>query len=211
MTYNMTLTINNGAQNISLTEPFSLDIISFDGTNYIINYTTTVTEPSPDGTLTLNNTITEKMNKAGYVTDSNGLNGTQSPLFGDPSIFFVKDKATIGDTWQVPLSYGNQSINFNANSTYTFGNIQNITVPAGTYKVFTMNISSNDLTLAMGETLRKPTAFQNTTARGQVYAEYGTCRLIDFNIQEIIHYASNNISYNETITVQTTLIKYTKP
>jgi hypothetical protein len=211
MTYNMTETINNGGQNISLTETFSLDVISFDGTNYIINLTTTVLVPSSEEASTLDSTVTEKMNKAGYVTVSDGMNGTQCPLFGNPFLFFQKDKSTVGETWQVPLSFGNQSVSFNGNFTYTFGNIQTITVPAGAYKVFTMNISSNDLTIRMGGTPLNPMVFQNVTAQGQVHVEYGTCRLIDSNIQEIINYTSNSINYNETITAQTTLLNLTKP
>jgi hypothetical protein len=188
-----------------------MDVISFDGTDYVINLTTTVTQPSPEGQLTSHSTVTEKMNKTGYITVSNGLNGTQCPLFGNPGLFFQKDKATVGETWQVPLSFGNQTVGFNGNFTYTFGNIQTITVPAGTYKVFTMNISSNDLTVRMGEILLNPAVFMNITAQGQVRSEYGTCRLIDTNIQEIINYTSNSINYNETITSQTTLVEYTKP
>ena len=211
MTYNMTETINNGGQNISLTEAFSLDVISFDGTDYIINLTTTVLVPSSEEASTIDSTVTEKMNKAGYVTVSDGMNGTQCPLFGNPFLFFQKDKATVGETWQVPLSFGNQSVSFNGNFTYTFGNIQTITVPAGTYKVFTINISSNDLTIKMGGNPLNPMVFQNVTAQGQVHVEYGTCRLIDSNIQEIINYTSNSINYNETITAQTTLINLTKP
>jgi len=215
MTYNTTETIsgtiNNDAQNISVTETFSLNVISFDGTNYIINLTTTVSVPGPAEVLNVNSTVTEKMNKAGYVTVSNGMNGTQCPLFGNPFLFFQKDKATVGENWQVPLSFGNQTASFNGNFTFTFGNIQNITVPAGTYKVFAMNISSNDLTVKMGGTPINPIVFQNVTAQGQVYAEYGTCRTIESNIQEIFNYTSNSINYNETITAQTTLVKYTKP
>ena len=211
MTYNMTETMNSGVQNTSLTEAFSMDVISFDGTDYIINLTTTLLMPSPDGQLTFNSTVTEKMNKTGYVTFPNGLNGTQSPLFGNPGSFFQNDKATVGETWQVPLSFGNQTVGFNGTFTYTFGNIQTITVPAGTYKVFRMDISSSDLTLRLGATPVNPTVFQNITAHGQVYAEYGTCRLIDSNIQEIIHFASNGINLNETITLQMTLVKHTKP
>ena len=212
MTYNTTETINTGGQNTSLTGTFSLNVISFDGTNYTINLTTTESLSSPEGTRIINNnTVTEKMNKAGYVTVSNGMNGTQCPFFGNPFLFFQKDKATVGETWQVPLSFGNQTASFNGNFTYTLGNIQTITVPAGTYKVFTMNISSNDLTITLSGTPLNPTVFQNITAQGQVYAEYGTCRIIDSNIQETMDYTSQSINYNETITAQTTLVNLTKP
>jgi hypothetical protein len=212
MTYNMNETINDAGQNTSITGTFSLDVISFDGTNYIINFTTTVRVPTPDEASTLSSTVTEKMNKAGYVTVSNGMNGTQCPLFGNPFLYFQKDKATVGETWQVPLSFGNQTVSYNGNFTYTFGNIQTITVPAGTYKVFALNISSNDLTVIMGGTTKDLTVvLQNVTAQGQVYIEYGTCRLIDSNIQEIINYTSGSINYDETITEQTTLTNLTKP
>jgi len=213
MTYNMNETINNSGQKTSITGTFTVNVISFDGTNYNINLTTTESVPGPVETLTYNYTfpVTEKMNKAGYVTVSNGMNGTQCPLFGNPFLYFQKDIATVGETWQVPLSFGNQTTSFNGNFTYTFGNIQNITVPSGTYKVFTVNISSNDLTMIMGGTTKVLAMFYpNVTAQGQVYVEYGTCRLIESNIQEIINYTSNSINFNETITEQTTLINLTK-
>lgn len=210
MTYNITETINNiDAQNISLTGTFGLDVISFDGTNYIINLTTTESVPIFNAVVTSNSTVTEKMNKAGYVTVSNGMNGTQCPLFGNPFLYFQKDKATVGDTWQVPLSFGNQTVSFNGNFTYTFGKIQTITVPAGIYKVFTLNISSSDLTITMRLTPLNSTVFQNATAQGQLNIEYGTCSLIDSNVE--VNYTSNSINNNETITEQTTLISLTKP
>ena len=211
MTYNITETMSTGGQNTSMTGVFRMDVVSFDGTNYIINVTSTESIPGAGGGLTINSTVTEIMSKAGYATLSNGMNGTQCPLFGSVGSFFQKDKATVGETWQFPMSFGNQTVSYNGTFTYTFGSIQTITVPAGTYKVFSINMSSDDITFRTGILPSNSTMLQNVTAKGQAYFEYGTCCSIESSIQETMPYESNGIDQNETINLQMTLVKYTKP
>jgi hypothetical protein len=74
---------------------------------------------------------------------------------------------------------------YEGNITLKFGEIQNITVLAGTYKVFRIDVLANNLSRV--DTYPPPinmTVFQNLTFSAQVYLEYGTCRLVESDLQE---------------------------
>lgn len=214
MTYNMTANTTMMGRNSVSTMTVSMDIVSFDGENYTINETVSLPLLGPQSY-----SITEKMNKTGYFTITNisglpaGMNQTYStgngPLgFGT---FFQKDQARVGETWQVPMDLSNLANAGPAasNLTYKFGEIQNITVQAGTYKVFRIDVSGSNLT--MSSTIAGVSFSLNMSINGQEYLEYGTCRPIDFNLQENASYQSGGQNYTMTSYIQMILAKDSKP
>lgn len=209
MTYNMTATVTNATgQNTSTTATFSMNIISFDGQNYTINETTAMQGPWGSPT---SFTITEKMNKTGYATYLNGPAGTQQTYstFGNIASFFQKDQARVGETWQVPVNWGNSSYGFNGTFTYKFGDIQEITVPAGTYQVFKIDLSGSNLTMILNTPTMSIT--ENTTVNGQMHLQYGTCRLIDYNLQSSVSILQGAQASTQNVSMQMKLVKHTKP
>jgi len=108
----------------------------------------------------------------------------------------------VNDTWQVPVNSNNSLIGYNGVFTYKFGSVKKITVPAGTYKVFKIDVSSSNLTSSVTENL----VF---TFDVQAYLEYGTCCMIDANIQSSLGIAGGQTVENSTTTTQVTLIKRT--
>jgi hypothetical protein len=167
-----------------------MDIVSFDGENYTINETISV----PLRGTSQNYSFTVKMNKAGYTTTTytSGLPAgtsqpySQSNFIGGVGTLFQKNQAKVGETWQVPMSLGNSSLGFTGNLTLTFGNIQDITVPPGTYRVFRIDVAGSNLT--MSPTVTGVSNFVNMSINDQEYFEYGTCKPIDFNLEENVSY-----------------------
>lgn len=201
MTYNVTTNMTMMGRNSVSTMTLSMGIVSFDGENYTINETASFPQLGPSQSFS----ITEKMNKTGYFTITYisglpaGMNQTYStgngPLgFGT---FFQKDQARVGETWQVPMGLSNlANVGPAGNLTYKFGDIQDITVPAGTYKVFRIDVSGSNLT--MSSTIAGVSFSMNMSVNGQEYLEYGTCRPINFNLQENV--SSQSGRQNSTMT-----------
>jgi hypothetical protein len=184
MTYNVTVTATNATgQNTTETITIGMDVISFDGENYTVNETVALSFSGGSPTVL---SVTEKVNKTGYVTYLNGTAGLEQAYFTFSNIwsFRQKTEARVGETWQIPFGFGVSNGTFNGILTYKFGDIQNITVPAGTYRVFKIDISGSNLTAT---TIAPPPAnmsiSQNITINGQMYLEYGTCRLIQADFQ----------------------------
>jgi cell division protein FtsL len=218
MTYNITTTVIQFGQNMSgnpvgtpavqtQTGTINMDVISFDGENYTINETASMQLAS----LPISFTIMEKINKTGYVTILSGPFATfNSMLAGlnSPGTFFQKDEAKVGETWQFPISeFGNLSFGLTGNFTFTFGSIQNITVPAGTYRVFSLDVSGSNLT--MSSSVAGVSCFVQASCIGHEYLEYGTCRLIDSSFQENISYQTGGQSSTSIDFMQMELVQDT--
>lgn len=189
LTYNATITGNSLTPE---TVTVSMDIISFDGENYTLNETMPL------------DSFTENVNKTG-ASLPNVWQAVYCRPFGS---FFPKDEARVGETWQVPMSSGDSTYYvFNGTITYKFGDIQDITVPAGTYKVFKADVSGSNLTMVVKLSTGK--IYENMTITSQIYMEYGTCCLIESETQENMSMALNNQSIPAVYdgSVQTILIE----
>jgi hypothetical protein len=214
MTYNITMTgTSSTGQNIStpITESLSISVISFDGENYTINQTATI--PMPSGA-PISYSVTIKMNKTGYSTNLNSTSGFQSPfsMFGSVWPFGQKTEAKVGETIQVPLNETFSSYSLNGTVTLKFGEIQNITVPAGEYRVFKIDISSGNISMVVNS----PASFGNVSIseifsfNGQTYLEYGTCRLVESQLQETMAIQTATMNSTQDISMQMILVHHVK-
>jgi hypothetical protein len=226
MVYNTTETITTQTANSSLppSSPWEtsidsteiVEVVDFDGEYYSLNHTVT----SKLGNTPVSISFIEKVNKTGY-TGYFRLQGTKEVLTSnmstDPyaSVLLDKPEVKVGDSWKVPVNSGNSNISMTGEMTITFGGVQNITVPAGTYEVFKVDTVSN-LTMS----IKYPTSgnytnlpFEiNMVISGQTYIEYGTCRRIESNMQIIQNPAqAAETSTTISISAKTTLVQHIKP
>jgi hypothetical protein len=216
MTYNMTENETNTAappltQKWSETGTMTIDIISFDGENYTIREETNTVSTS---LLSVNSTtsMTFTVNKTGYEPLVKSPAGIQelSSWYGNFVPAFEKNMTEAGETWQIPLNAlntGNLSIAFIGNLTERFGDIQNITVPAGTFRVFNVNVLGVDLAMAT-KSPNNSSVSENVTIEGQVYLEYGTCHMIETNLQMSYSISQNNLLSYQNKSEQMELTKY---
>ena len=154
--------------------------MSFDGQIYTLNYTET--SSLGDETVTTSNLVSVQesdmvtflsvlpveLQEVAAFSDTNSSNPFMMASFN-------QTQAKVGDTWQIPMNTGN-SANLNAeNMTVTFAAIQDLTVPAGTYKVFRIDFSANE---NQGSPLTSSLLLDNIQMQisGQSYLEYGTCK-----------------------------------
>ena len=232
MVYNMIETVTIQMANSSLPAEYSgyspyetdinsteiVEVVDFDGEYYTLNHTITATL----GHMPVSMAFIEKVNKTGY-TGYFTLGGTEqlwaSNMSTDPFVTALLDKpeVKVGDSWQIPMNSGNSNVSMTGEMTITFGGIQDLTVPAGTYKVFRIDVSSNNLSMKINIPTTTNTSIQNTmkiNISGQIYIEYGTCRRIESNMQMIqMTSSSQEVGASATIStsVQTTLVQHIKP
>ncbi len=142
-----------------------MDVLSFDGQTYTINDTVTLTI---EGLTNLNNlnrpfsiSTTEEINRTGYEErflsflntttqlPSNELNSNQ-----DLEQLLSVPEVKVGDTITIPEQslLGNLSsanLEVTGYLTMTFKGFQDLTVPAGTFRVFEVDLVSHDVSTTM--------------------------------------------------------------
>jgi len=197
----------------------SVEVVDFDGEYYTLNHTVTLImeqwSPMPFS-------FVETVNKTGFSSYFHSV-GTQQVVYNASSNPFgsyqfisallARPEVKVGDTWQVPMSTGNSSFAcIHGNLTVTFGGIQDITVPAGTYEVFKIDFSSNNLSIGFNFPINAtstniPTTI-NMSISGQKYLEYKTCREIESKIEMTHSYLIGELNYYCNCSSQTKLVQH---
>jgi hypothetical protein len=196
----------------------TIDVIDFDGEYYTLNHTHTFTlKDTP-----FSYSMTEKMNKTGYSTYILNL-GSASQEVPNTSMtsasyltqLLSKPEVKVGDTITIPYPNLVASMGMTGKLTMTFAGIEDLTVPTGTYHVFRIDITSNDLKLSYKPSTGIPSLDVQTNmdinVTYQIFMEYGTMRQIKSSMQETISYQSETIEYTMHLTTDTTLREHTTP
>ena len=131
----------------------TIEVMSFDGENYLLNHTITMTVLDKP----ISFSMTEKMNKTGYSTYLLDLGSIQqeipsSGLAGNTFLaqLLNKPEVKVGDTINIPFPSGrSQYLQTTGDLTMKFGGVEDLTVPAGTYRVFRLDIASNNLKMTL--------------------------------------------------------------
>ena len=227
MVYTTTNTVTNQMSNTSInmeTNPISdsynstssYEILSFDGETYTIKLKVT----SEINGKTLSIPLTTNISKTNYYKDFLSIGGAPqffSNVSGNPTLasYFAKTQVNVGETWQFPVSTGNSSLGVTGELTISYGEIQELTVPAGTYKVFIVEISSNALIMHVSADngIISGTMLDNTELQisGKIFLEYGTCRLVKSAVTQECTFQATGISGKTIIASEKILVEHTKP
>lgn len=226
MTYLSTNTVTNQMTNTSINvETNTLSqtynstgayaILDFDGETYTIKLTlTSELNGKPLSIPITTNTTT----KTQYY---NNLLPAGSPAFfhntsanSTLETYLAKSQVKIGDTWQFQVTTGNASLGLTGELTLEFSGTQEITVPAGTYNVFVVELSSNNLTIHINPDngIISASTLDNSILQlnGRTYLEVGTCRLIKSELTQQTTMQQPGISGTSTIYSEKTLIEHTR-
>src|SRR5208337_5368450 len=106
-----------------------------------------------------------------------------SMMEGSPmnTLFFNESEIQVGQTYQFPFSFSNSTMSTSGTENVKVADIENITVPAGTYKTFKLELSTSNFQVSsqgMSATL---------SFTGQVNMDYTTCHVIDFSLQGTVN------------------------
>ncbi|NLD66492.1 MAG: hypothetical protein GX648_07970 [Crenarchaeota archaeon] len=160
----------------------SIDVLSFDGENYVLKQTMTTTLAGQS--LTLPATI--NVSKTDYYKNLvNGAPDIFNNYTRDPTIsaYLAQSSVKVDEVWTIPVNTGNASLGLTGSLILTFKGVEDIAVPAGTYKAFKIEISSSDLVVHADpdylDAIHIATFDKATLSMsGTTYLEQGTCRLI---------------------------------
>jgi hypothetical protein len=178
-----------------------VEVTAFDGQYYTLKYTYVFTGgiPSPPA----NTSFTHKVSRQGYTINAYQGAETTDNATANPFITGIlnRSEVRVGDTWTIPIESSNPTSSSSGNMTLTFQGFEDITVPAGTFRVFKVNSVSN-ITIQT-----TPRTFNNTTStttltmnqNGTMYMEYSTCRRIKSTVEQIVSYQSSTSAGNMTV------------
>ena len=93
----------------------------------------------------------------------------------------------------------------------TFKGIQDLTVPAGTYKVFRVDLTSNNLSLTINLSFPHENITTSLTMNYQMYIEYNTMRQIESSMQQTAEFQSTQLNYTMSTTNDMTLYQDINP
>jgi hypothetical protein len=207
-------------KNTTINSQQTIEVTGFDGEYYTLNHTMT---------MNLNNkpisvSMIEKMNKTGYSAYLLNLGSTQQeiPNNGLTSTSYLaqllnQPEVKVGDSVNVPFPTGSSSLGITGDLKMTFKGIQDLTVPAGTYKVFRIDITSNDLRMNYQSPLSGLSNFTpaNITIsmdmNYQIYMEYGTMRQIKASMQESVSTQSATMDYTMNMSMDMALVEHIVP
>ena len=164
---------------LTTTATLTTDVLDFDGESYTLNQTISMDLLGQDFSFS----ITQKISKSGFSTFILDTPSQTSITYngGISQIKQLLDKpdVKVGESIQVPIE------GLEGNLTLTFGGIETITVPAGDYKVYKVNISGENLT-SISQTngiLGDLNIQVSMNMKGDSYVEYETGRQIKYTVQ----------------------------
>jgi hypothetical protein len=204
--------------NLSVNAEQTIEVIDFDGEYYTLNQTTTMMMVGKPFSVSM----LQKINKTGCSTYIFNIGGIEQEIpdtsFGSNSYLtqlLNKSEVKVGDSIDVPFPSAVSSIGVTGGLTMTFRGIEDLTVPAGTYKVFRIDIKSNDLSMSYNPSMT--TAGMDLATKMdmdldyQMYMEYGTLRQIKSTMQETISLQSSMMNYTMGLSMDMTLNEHIKP
>ena len=205
--------LNNN--NVTATGQETLQVVSFSDPYYTINQTVSMNVDN----FPISYSNLETMDNTGCSTYFANFGGSSegADLTNPASNYYLaqlldKSEVKVGDSVTIPYPAlpANLSSDFQISGSITlvFKGFQDLTVPAGTYKVFRVDITSNDLTMSMNS-LSSSTLGSNLSMTAnlnyQLYFEYGTMRLIQSDMQENAQLQSSTLSYTVGYGIDMTL------
>ena len=196
----------------------TIEVIDFDGEYYTLNQTTTMMVSGKPFSFSM----LQRMDKTGCSTYLFNVGGTEHEV---PDTSFTstsyltqllnKSEVKVGDSVNVPFPSAFSGMGVTGDLTMTFRGVEDLTVPAGTYKVFRIDITSNDLSLSYNPSTA--VAGMNLSTKTdmdlnyQMYMEYGTLRQIKSSMQETVSLQSSMMNYTMTLSMDMTLNEHIKP
>jgi hypothetical protein len=231
MVYDTTMTLNLDGSDPAFTSGLSaslndlsvnaeqtIEVIDFDGEYYTLNQTTTMMIAGKP----ISVSILQKMNKTGCSTYLFNVGGIEQEIpdtsFGSNSYLtqlLSKSEVKVGDSIDVPFPSAVSGMGVTGGLTMTFRGVEDLTVPAGTYKVFRIDITSHDLSMSYNPSIAAGGMDLSTKMymdlNYQMYMEYGTLRQVKSTMQETVSMQSSVMNYTMNLSMDMTLNEHIKP
>jgi len=209
MTYSITMNLEGLGQNVKQTGTETIEVLKVEGDTFTLK-TTADMESSPSTSYTMT------MDKTGRITDYGNLPESTKQSIESFSFLpgyggsFPKQEAKVGDNWQIPLDTVVSSVAIQGSVNCKISEVKSLTVPAGTYNVFKLEISIDN---AKASTSSYGVNIDMTmNANGYVYLEKGTGRTIELQFEETVNAVSSSQeqAQNMKLGMQMQLTEFTR-
>ena len=175
----------NSSQTYSIVDSTKeiIEVTDFNGESYTLNHTvlnlnqsirTLYTE-----ILSKNGTSTLHMNLGGDTV--NGSGGSFEFVADALELVTKKPQTRVADSWRIPYDPSDEGVS--GNLVITFYGFENLTVPAGTYYVFKVDIKSDNIIVHYSDSSTGSEGNAVFDFDIQIYFEYGSLRQIKYNSQ----------------------------
>ncbi|MCW4020873.1 MAG: hypothetical protein NWF14_06575 [Candidatus Bathyarchaeota archaeon] len=216
MTYEIDITMKMVGQEFSYPMTYIIEIL--DKQNGIYTMRTTfslMNQTHPTATYS----ITARVNETGHTIEFLDVppefQQTMSSFSFMPGngFYFPTEKAKVGDSWQISIDTQPEEFNLTGTINNEITETRRITVPAGTYDVFKLEVTSSEFTLVV----KPPPELSMTesieigmTMKGYEYFEKGTCRVIEAKFEQTTNMSMMGQTISITITLDMRLTEHVK-
>jgi hypothetical protein len=212
---------------LSISGKKTVEVMDFDGQLYTLNSTSTLQSNGHSASFS----VIEKMNKTGYTTAILNLGSASMELTSENSFtnyeyltqLLSQPQVKVGDSITNPYPLPkdlSSTIQVSGDLVLTFKGFQDLTVAAGTFKVFEVDLTSRNLAM----TVEIPSNSENSTfsimpssmtmgidLNYKMYFEYNTMRQIQSEMQATLSLQTSLINYSMTLGMDMTLDQDIKP
>ena len=127
------------------------------------------------------------------------------------STYSALQSVKVGDVWTVPVNTGNTSLGVTGEVKLTFAEIQDLTIPAGSFKTMRIEITSNTLSIhSDGTSIIHISPGTTLKLNGTSYIEPGTCLLVKTDLTQLMTTNLPGINSGSTLYTEKTLVDYAK-
>jgi hypothetical protein len=204
--------------NVSSSYQLSVEVTDFDGQFYTLNYTTIVQHDDKS----MCYSIIDRMNKTGYSCFlfhfANQSGGMPFGIKRSLVQLLSNSEVRVGESVTVPFPSSILSPGITGNITLTFRGFEDLTVPAGTCRVFRVDVGTGDQGLNydipagtwLGSNPNSSSTIQ-IKMDSQIYLEYGTMRQIKSIMQQIVTQQSTTMNFTVNMENNMTLKEQLRP
>jgi hypothetical protein len=191
------------------TATITQEVLNTDEDTYTIRVTTKSISPSAGSS-----SYTMTMDKSGKIIDYGDLPAEAQQMMQSMSTipgfgsYFPKQEAKVGESWQVPINLQFSGMSLVGTVNYKIVATNPITVPAGTYDVVSIEITSDDLKMSL-TSLDESMVFQ-ANYDGQIDLEKDTCRMIQLEMDVALTATIEGQTGTINSSMQMQLEQYTK-
>lgn len=128
-------------------------------------------------------------------------------------LYFPSDETKVGDSWQIPIDTQTEVFNITGTINNKLASIQSINVPAGTYQVFKLEITSSEVTIEfepLSELDMTEPIEIDVMMEGYIYFEQETCLVVQAFTEQTTTTSMMGQTISMTMTLDMRLTEHTK-
>jgi hypothetical protein len=224
MVYDTINTVTNQVVNTSLSLPgitnnqsfnstLTLDVIGSNADNYLVNETiVSIPDLFSHSLPPLSLNVSKSSYYNNFMAPGGPLIFYNASSIPTISAYLAEPTVKVGGVWKIPVNTGNASLGLTGEVTLSFAELQDLSVPAGTFKTIRVEVISNTLSLhSDGSSIIKIPSGMTLQLNGTSFIEQGTCRLIKADLTQATTTNSPTIGSTSILYTEKTLVEYSHP